>query len=214
MAKGKTYCIYQHISPNNKRYFGVTSMAPKRRWLGGSGYCKNKRFNEDIKLYGWDNFKHEILLEGLTRDQASLAEKIFIYYYNTTNPSMGYNLQCGGVTEYECSEETKRKLSSWERTPEICQKISKSHTGMAQPQWVRDKISNTLKGQTPVCAMRAQRPIEQIDIKTGEVIKVFSSAREAQREVGVANQNIARCCKNPNRTANGYKWRYAKEIDA
>lgn len=59
-----------------------------------------------------------------------------------------------------------------------------------------------------------KKKIKQIDVKTGEVIKIFNSIREASIETGINEANIStvinkRKPKNrpkPRQTAGGYKW--------
>lgn len=53
------------------------------------------------------------------------------------------------------------------------------------------------------------RRIEQIDTKTGEVVKTWTSMREIERELGFAHSNIYACCVGRRRTRGGYLWRYA-----
>ena len=38
------YSVYMHITPNNKRYIGITKQKPKQRWTSGYGYIQNKYF--------------------------------------------------------------------------------------------------------------------------------------------------------------------------
>lgn len=60
-------------------------------------------------------------------------------------------------------------------------------------------------GSENACA----KPVEQIDINTGETIKVFGSISEANKEVGKGN--IGAVCRRERSTACGYKWRYKEE---
>lgn len=69
------YCVYLHTSPTNKYYVGITKQNPLKRWANGRGYCKNKHFYKAILKYGWDNFKHEIVFSGITKDEAIQYEK-------------------------------------------------------------------------------------------------------------------------------------------
>lgn len=55
----------------------------------------------------------------------------------------------------------------------------------------------------------AARKIEQIDAKTGKVIKVWTSMREIERSLGFAHSNIYACCSGKRKTRGGYLWRYA-----
>ena len=72
-----------HVSPNNKRYIGITCQEdPKRRWgSNGCGYIDNEYFWRAIKKYGWQNFKHEILFDGLTEKEAKQKEIELIALY-------------------------------------------------------------------------------------------------------------------------------------
>lgn len=55
------------------------------------------------------------------------------------------------------------------------------------------------------------KPVNQIDKKTGEIIKTFGSIKEATREMNGHDTNI-RCCISGKYThAYGYKWEYAKK---
>lgn len=72
------YCVYLHTSPTNKYYVGITKQNPLKRWANGRGYCKNKHFYKAILKYGWDNFKHEIVFSGITKDEAIQYEKYLI----------------------------------------------------------------------------------------------------------------------------------------
>ena len=65
----KSYCVYLHTNKiNGKVYVGLTSMSPEERWKNGKGYCNNSHFKSAIEKYGWDNFEHEIIKRGLTKD--------------------------------------------------------------------------------------------------------------------------------------------------
>lgn len=64
------YYVYKHTCPNKKVYIGITGCTPEFRWQGGYGYKENGKFFKDILYYGWSNIKHEILAEGLTKEEA------------------------------------------------------------------------------------------------------------------------------------------------
>ena len=60
---GNNWTVYMHITPNNKKYIGITSQIPNKRWRNGKGY-KKCLFLNAIKKYGWGNIKHEILFDN------------------------------------------------------------------------------------------------------------------------------------------------------
>ena len=108
MDNNNNYYVYLHANlSNGKKYVGITSQEPNRRWANGKGY-KGQHFNNAIKKYGWDGFSHEILYSGLSETQAKVIEVSLIHFYNSTNPEYGYNISLGGDV---VSEETKRKIS-------------------------------------------------------------------------------------------------------
>lgn len=54
------------------------------------------------------------------------------------------------------------------------------------------------------------RPITQFSL-TNEPIKVWSSAREAGREMKVSHSNIIACCNGRQKSCKGFIWRYSDE---
>ena len=95
--KEREWCLYCHINKiNGKRYFGITSTNPNKRWQNGKGYKKCNKFNSAIQKYGWDNFEHIIMFENLSYDNACFLEQYYIKYFNTTDSKYGYNIDSGG----------------------------------------------------------------------------------------------------------------------
>lgn len=123
--KYDTFFVYKHTNlVNFKVYIGITKQDPRQRWRKGEGY-KGSYFYKAIQKYGWDNFEHEILFEGLTKEEACLKEIELIKMYNSTNRKQGYNITKGGEINFfehkkgkdaywfnkHHSEETKKKIS-------------------------------------------------------------------------------------------------------
>lgn len=124
------WTVYKHTSPNGKVYIGITSQKVKKRWDNGNGYRNNKYFTRAIKKYGWENFNHEILFEGLTKKQACEMEQHLIEKYDCIMPK-GYNGSKGGeygMLGVHHSIETRKKLSE-------------SHKG--QTAWNKGKHTST-----------------------------------------------------------------------
>ena len=93
------YKLYVHTNLlNNKKYVGITSKNNLNdRFMNGNGYKNNPRFWKDIQKYGWESgFKHEVLLEELSVEEACKKEIEYISLFNTTNPKFGYNRSAGG----------------------------------------------------------------------------------------------------------------------
>lgn len=123
-----------HTSPSGKIYIGITSQKPERRWDNGNGYPNNKYFDNAIKKYGWNNFAHEILYEGLDKETAEHLEIYLIAMYQANNQEYGYNINNGGNHQGKLSKETRKK-------------ISESHKGKSLSEEHRKALSMTLKNR-------------------------------------------------------------------
>lgn len=109
----KNYSVYEHKNKiNGKIYIGITSLPVKERWKNGKSYAKNTKIYNAIKKYGWDNFEHNVLFTGLTKEEAEQKEIELIAKYNTTNSKYGYNIQNGGCSHGKFTEESKNKISN------------------------------------------------------------------------------------------------------
>ena len=65
------YFVYKHTFPNNKVYIGITQQQPEKRWKNGLGYDSHQEImKRAIKKYGWNNIKHDILFQNLSKDEA------------------------------------------------------------------------------------------------------------------------------------------------
>jgi len=123
--RDKTYCVYKHTNKfNNKVYIGITSQQPEKRWKNGYGYEGNEYFFRAIQKYGWDDgFDHEIIANGLTKENACAIEIELIKAYDSTNSDKGYNFSSGGdCGNAGCaySEEWAEKMSMALGKPVIC----------------------------------------------------------------------------------------------
>ena len=106
------WIVYSHENVyNGKKYIGITSVKPERRWRNGDGYKRSVKFYNSIKKYGWDSFKHEILYENLTEKEAKNIEQKLIRKNKKQN--LSYNITDGGEGNkgWIVSENTKKKIS-------------------------------------------------------------------------------------------------------
>lgn len=105
----ENYCVYMHtLKIDGRKYIGITNRNPKIRWANGKGYHHNAYFTNAINKYGWNNFKHEILFENLSKEQACLKEQALIKLFHTTEHNFGFNMTSGGE-HCEFSEEVLAK---------------------------------------------------------------------------------------------------------
>jgi len=91
----KSWTVYKHIAPNGKVYVGISSNIKNRWAASGYYYCLSDTiFSRALNKYGWDNFQHIIIQEGLTKQEACDMEKELIAYYKAKGIS--YNITDGG----------------------------------------------------------------------------------------------------------------------
>lgn len=224
----KKYLIYKHTSPDGKVYIGQTCQRAERRWREGDGYKKCTYFNNSIQKYGWHNFSHDIISEGLILKEANWLESYLIRFYNSDNPEYGYNLTSGGDNT-KLSDETRNKMSESRKgknhwnygkhwSEEIKQKISNSNLGHTSPnkgkhmsELSKKKISESNKGQHySVATEFKSREVVQITLQ-GEFVKEYKTISLAEKEIGMNSGKISAVCRGKRKTAGGFKWMYKEE---
>lgn len=185
------YVVYIHTSPSGKKYVGVTSQDVNKRWLRGHGYFRNEYFTRAINKYGWDNFKHEIVAAGLSKEGAEFLEKTLISRYRSNLKRYGYNIKDGGDTNGKHAERSKRLMSEHRkgkgtgpRSETARRHMRESHSGGAVPKLV-------------LC------------VETGVT---YESINAAARAVGINKKVISSCCRGIEhyKTAAGYHWQFCK----
>lgn len=153
----RKYSVYIHTTPSGKKYVGLTSTKPIKRWDNGRGYVQNSHFFNAILKYGWINIQHEIVYENLTEEEAKQKEIELIAFYKTTDRKYGYNVTIGG-----------------------------------------DTVSSNIK-----------KKIYMYDKDTGEYLRSFPSANDAERYLGKNGNDLGKHCDPDDfHTAYGYLWRY------
>ena len=115
------FIVYCHQNKlNNKRYIGITSKSPQKRWgVDGNGYLKKDcrgnfhqpAFARAILKYGWDQFDHIILFNNLSEQIAKQKEIELISYYQTRDPQFGYNISSGGDGNIKYGSEADRLIA-------------------------------------------------------------------------------------------------------
>lgn len=189
------YCVYMHTSPSGKVYIGITSRKVNERWQNGKGYRDNQHFARAIKKYGWDHIQHEILLDGLTREQASEYEKMYIAFYDSTNPVKGYNLTTGGESNYymtkefsnKCSERMKKKYSTEEGRKEASERSLKT--------WASENFKNKMKNMRKEIWQRPDYR-EKISVSRSETNKKrWSENGDLRKRMSGKNSPVAKPIK-------------------
>lgn len=192
----KKWCVYCHISPSNKRYIGITSKnPPNKRWENGYGYRRHEHFWNAIKLYGWNNFRHEILFTDLDYEDACNKEVELIALFKSDQREFGYNVEPGGGSGHGMSAETRRKISQSRIGLQAGEKnyffgvrmtekdnpfYGKKHSAES-----KEKMSSARKGPKNKQCKPVYSP---------ELNRIFWGAKEVENEFGVGRNRITANC--------------------
>ena len=220
----RIYKVYMHTSPNDKVYIGITMQDVNKRWQNGKAYNHNNYFNSSIKKYGWNNFKHEILLCNLTKEEANILERIVIKYYKSNNIKYGYNIQEGGNVNGKMpksvrdkiskahlgknkSDKTRKNMSESKKGCIPWNKGKKYKTGYICPEETKEKIRKAMIGikRKPITIehkIKISKSVINID-----TLEIFMSISDAIRKYG---GDIGRAVKNKSK-AKGSRWMYYDE---
>ena len=206
----KCYCVYVHILPNQKRYYGITSQDPKKRWgRNGYGYKqKNLTFYNAIVDVGWDNISHLIIADNLTKKEATELEEQLIREYKTYDSNYGYNKSIG----YKYTEEMKITKSNEyidKYIGEMNPMYGKHHTEES-----KKKMSESKVGKYTNSKHSQAKKIICITTMT-----VFNCIKEGAEFYGIDGGHISSCCKGKRnycgKLSDGTKliWRYLTVIE-
>lgn len=223
------YCVYMHTSPSNKKYIGITSQNPERRWRkNGEGYKDHLYFWRAIQKYGWDNFSHEILYTNLTKEEAEQKEIELIAFYNSNNENYGYNMSVGGESGskgYKYTDEQKKHMSEIHKgekngmygkrhTKEVIEKERIKHLRENLSEETIHKMSVAKKGKK-----RDKASItKQVETISNNVICIETKIIYMNTKIAGAKNNldpssISKVCRHERETCGGYHWDYLKNIE-
>lgn len=218
------YVVYMHTSPNNKKYIGITGQKPERRWRkNGEGYKDHLYFWRAIQKYGWDNFKHEILYSGLTKDEAEEKEIDLISYYKSNDSDYGYNMSIGGESGskgYKYTEEQRMRMSEnhkGEKNGMYGKHHSEESIEKGRIKHLRENLSPDTIHKMSVAKKGKKRSnesiVKQIETISNKVICLETSiAYNGTKEAGKANNIdpscISKVCRGERKTAGGFHWCY------
>ena len=208
------FTVYKHTFPNGKVYIGITSQKTKDRWRNnGLGYKTCKVMYKAIQKYGWENIKHEIIAENLTKEQACQIEIDLIKQYDSTNKTKGYNLSFGGEASafgMRHSEETKKEFSK-NRIGEKNSFYGKHHTEKAKE---KNRIAHSGTNAYFYGKKRGfmkmhewhEKPLICIDTDI-----IYASTVKAGEILKIKHRCISRVCRGERTQTHGLRFRYLTE---
>ena len=223
-----TFTVYVHTNKiNGKKYVGITSKKPQKRWNNGKGYERQYFYNAIVK-YGWENFDHEILKTGLTQEEADYWERYYIQEFDSCLGHNGYNAAIGGydagMTGLHHSEEAKKKMSEARRgkplSKEHREKLSKVRKGRKLSEQNKIGIGNARRGKRHTEETKARirslmygenspcaKEVFQYT-KDGCFVARWGCISDASRNLKIDGSCIGKCCKGKRKNAGGFLWTF------
>lgn len=203
--------IYKIVNDvNDKIYIGKTDFSVEKRF---KEHCndKEKEYRKDRPLYqamnkyGIEHF-HISQIEEVPSEKAAEREQYWINFYNSYH--YGYNATLGGDGSYRANRNLVLSLyNKGLGLKEIKERTSydpKTIKNILKEKYSSEEIHKTF-------LLRAQSnkfiKVAQIDPKTNEIIKVFNSISEAEKEVSTG-RHMPAVCKGKRKTAGGFIWKY------
>lgn len=207
---------------NHKIYIGQ-SIEIEKRWQKHLNAKDNFVIHKALQKYGKENFSFQIIEECDLLDLDN-KEQYWINYYNSLIPN-GYNMIPGGsngagfvkgkkvlqytldgafIKEYNSANQASNQTGVCHS--DICKCCRGDTPRAGEYQW---KYSGDDKEIKPI-KVRTDFSVLQIDKNTDEIIKEFSSLKEASEQTHIAKSIICRVCNGKGKTAGGFKWKYKK----
>lgn len=199
------YTVYKHTLPkeisgkyNDMVYIGITSWKPEKRWQNGRGYYKQSRFYNAIQKYGFDNFVHEILFEGLIKEEAEQKEIELIAKYQSNNREFGYNIANGGNCTGTVSEETKKKISK-------ANMGNQYGKGRVLSDEHKRKISEAMKGNQHTKGLKMPEHVKQILLESRQ-------NEEVRKKISISNTGKKQSEEHKRKNSESHKGLGAKRV--
>ncbi len=204
--------IYKPINLINGKIYIGQSVYNNPNYLGSGKYIKRA-----IKKYTKDNFIKEILeilpIES-TQDDLNECESKWIALYNSTNPTIGYNLMKSSGQNGKHGEETKKIMSeklkgnkrflNHKHTEETCKKMGLSKLDNKYRLGKKHNIDSITKNRESQPTIKR---ICKLDLNNN-FIQDYPSLNVAGKENNICYIYISNCCKGKQKTSGGFKWKY------
>lgn len=111
--KTNGYWVYTHETPDGMVYVGRSSVKKtSRRWIKAN--YRRCSLGKYIDIWGWDNIKHKVIKDGLTKEESYLLEDEIITFLRNNDVCINKNtsggLRCDGKwSEYYLKNQEERK---------------------------------------------------------------------------------------------------------
>lgn len=180
------------------------------------GYKTQLSFFRDIVLYGWNNVKHEIIKDNLTKEESIKLENEYIKKYNTDNILYGYNILSESHPKGSLNMQSKGVvcIETGEQFGSV--KECGRKLGLSNSSWITTHIKQRrgeVKGNH-YCYLSEMLKIEDFSpprkngksVKCIETKKIFNTMSDCSKEMGIPMTYISKCCNNNLDKIRGYSF--------
>lgn len=191
---------------NNKIYIGQTTYSLNERLSqhisdSKKEHRRHRPLYKAINKYGIEHFNIELIEET---DNSLERERYWIEYFGSFKN--GYNDTLGGdgraYLDYDLIYSTYQITKNITKTSELC------HADKASIRKILSTYGISYEERKRNGIISSYKPIAKLDKKTGEVLEVFSSIREAERKYPQTNKHISAVCKGQRKVCADYGWKY------
>lgn len=229
VSGNEDYIVYAHTLYDGRKYIGITSQKPQRRWRSGEGYkSENSYFYNAIKKYGWDSFKHEILYENLTGEEAKKIEQKLIAKYKTQDRKKGFNMTGGGDGLHNPTAEQRKRIGEWskkvntgrrhtEEYKQYMSKLMKENNPNAggkclTPSRIAKFTEYVKKPKTEIQKKRMSKSAKKHRVICVETGAIYDSMKQASEMTGIYYTSLTCAVYDSKRRAGGYHWKTYEEL--
>lgn len=198
--------IYKIINDiNQKIYIGKTEFSIEKRFdehIHDAFRRKNEKrpLYAAMQKYGIEHFHIELIEET---DNPEEREKYWIETLGSFK--YGYNATMGGDgTKYLDYELIIKTYNEVKNQSEVARLLNISVDSVHK---VLVKHNIEIINGDIVSVKALGKPVAQLDKDTLEVIKIYPSARAAEKELGI-QRHIVAVCNGKRKTAGGFGWKY------
>jgi len=204
-----------------KNYLGkngkiIKAKIKEKRKLQDMSHLQKKVRQIDLKtgltIKIWDSMRSAAV--GLNKSKIS-ANDIGAVCRCINKSAFGFGWefdQSSTISRYPIKKSYPRKFSK-----ETKKRMSISKMGENHPNWGKKHKQSTIykmKLARKRCPIVSQKPVKQINMKTGEIIKIWDSPTIAAKFFSpkkYARDTIYKVCNNKKKSYRGYKWEFVKE---
>lgn len=214
------FYIYEiKLKKSNRKYIGYSKNV-EGRWIEHKRDLRNNKHHSQYLQRAWNKYGEEDFIFTIVEKYLSIEEATEREKYLIENNKGGFNIASGGTGGNTRAKMTKQQQQAYSKklseaqtrrysNPAERQKINVFANLSQEQREVRLKVWSEAKKGPKNSNFKHSQQVQQIDKKTGEVIRVWENAWEASQE-GYNSEYIVKCCKKIKsyNTHKGYIWEW------